>query len=327
MCVLAVCAFALPACAPSAADAPEQWRAVEIQATPVDFGADTVGRLRFRGGLALSSENPTFGGISGIEVLDGGRLLAVSDNGDWFEARLVLDETGALTGVSDMRTAFLRDEDGDVFPNKAAGDAEGLTQLPDGRFAVAFEQTQSIRIYDLNRDGPFGAAAGGPRLDGAARLPGNAGLEALASTADGALLVGAEGGDEEATPLWVAPPNASDPVAARIGYPLRGGYSLTSLDRMPDGGFVALERFYAPVIGARARISLFPAASLDARGEALPEVEELALLAPPRPLDNFEGISAVRMPSGVTRVYIVSDDNFNERQRTLLLAFDLIEDS
>jgi hypothetical protein len=318
--------LALAGCSPTAADQPEQWRAVAIDVTPVDFGAETVGRLRFRGGLALASENPVFGGLSGLEVLDDGRLIAVSDNGDWFEAQLRLDENGALVGVAGMRTAFMRDETGALFPNKAAGDSEALTQLPDGRFAVAFEQTQTIRIYDLNRDGPFGAAQPGPALEGAARLPGNNGLEALAATADGELVVGAEGGDERTTPIWVAPLDAHEPVPQRIGYPLRDGFSLTSMDRAPDGGFVALERFYAPIVGARARIARFPAASLSARGETLPEVEELALIAPPMPVDNFEGIAAVRAPDGATRIYIVSDDNFSARQRTLILAFDVIED-
>jgi hypothetical protein len=224
-----------------------------------------------------------------------------------------------------MRTAFLRDEDGVEFASKDTGDSEALTQLPDGRFAVSFEQTHLVRIYDLNRDGPFGAAQMGPRLDGVRRLPDNSSLEALSAAADGALLVGAEGGDGETTTLWVAPLDAAAPVAPRIGYPPRRGFSLTALDRLPAGGFVALERFYAPVIGPRARITRFPEASLNARGEALPEVEELALLAPPLELDNFEGIAAVRTPAGATRIYILSDNNFSSRQRTLLYAFDVIE--
>lgn len=318
-----LCALALAACSPSAADAPEQWRAVEVTATPVDLGVETVGRLRFRGGLALSSENSVFGGLSGLEVLEDGRLVAVSDNGDWFEARLVLDDEGTLVGVTDVRTAFIRDEEGGVFPNKAAGDAEALAHLPDGRFAVAFEQTQTIRIYDLNRDGPFGAARAGPSLEGAQRLPSNAGLEALAATADGELVVGAEGGAGAGTPIWVAPLDGGGAAPVRIRYELRGGFSLTSLDRLPDGGFVALERFYAPVIGPRARITRFPAESLNARGEALPEVEELARLAPPMPLDNFEAVAAVSMGDGATRLYILADDNFSERQRTLIYAFDV----
>lgn len=318
---------ALAGCAPANLDQPEQWRAVNVTATQVDFGAETVGRLRFRGGLELHSPDTVFGGLSGLEVLEDGRLFAISDNGDWFEGQIQLDEGGALIGLSGVRTAFMRDERGELFPTKEEGDSEGLAQLPDGRFAVSFEQSQTIRLYDMNRDGPFGAATPGPSLAGTERLPDNAGLEALAATAEGELVVGAEGGEEGATPIWVVPLNASAPVPPRIGFPLREGFSLTSLDRLPDGGFVALQRFYAPVIGARARISIFPAASLNARAEILPDVQELATISPPLAVDNMEGVAAVRMADGATRLYIVSDDNFNRRQRTLLLAFDIIENT
>ncbi|WP_325061468.1 esterase-like activity of phytase family protein [Vitreimonas sp.] len=319
---MSICAL-LSACAPAIIDTPEQWRAVDVETAPVALGAERVGRLRFRGGVEISSADEVFGGISDLEVLDDNRILAISDNGDWFEARLVLNEAGDLVGVSDVRSAFMRDENGRLFPTKRHGDSEDLSQLPDGRFAVSFEQTQSIRIYDFNRDGPFGAARPGPRLAGVERLHRNAGLEAIAATAEGALLVGAEGGEQRTTPLWLAPLDAQAPVEPRIGYPAALGYSLTALDRLPDGGFVALERFYAPVIGARARITMFPETSLAARGEALPALTVLAELAPPMPVDNFEGIAAQRLGSGATRIYVVSDDNFSDRQRTLLYAFDV----
>jgi len=320
------CAF-LSACAPAVIDAPEQWRSIAVEAEAVSLGVDTVGQLRFRGGVAITAQDATFGGISDLEVLDDNRIVAISDNGDWFEARLVLNDAGDLIGVSDVRTAYMRDEAGRLFQDKRHGDSEDLAQLPDGRFAVSFEQTQTIRIYDFNRDGPFGAARPGPRLDGVRDLHRNAGLEAMAATADGALLVGAEGGDARTTPLWLAPRDAQTPVASRISYPNAPGFSLTSLDRLPGGGFVALERFYAPVVGARARIAMFSEDSLNARGDALPELTVLAELAPPMPVDNFEGVAAQRLSNGVTRIYIVSDDNFSSRQRTLLYAFDVSSDA
>jgi hypothetical protein len=325
--LLALSALALAACSPSAADAPipEQWRQIDVTATPVALGARRAEHLLYRGGLVLTSSDATFGGLSGLEVLDNNRLIAISDAGQWFEGHLVLSEDGELTGLTEVRTALMRDEDGQPFANKAAGDSEDMTQMPDGRFAVSFEQTQTIRIYDLNRDGPFGAAVAGPPLARTETLRPNVGLEALAALPDGELLVGAEGGGSATTPLWRAPLDAHAPVEPLTGYPPERGYSLTSLDRLPDGGFVALERFYAPIIGARARITRFPDSALEAHGDRLGDVEELAKLAPPLTLDNFEGISAVRMPNGVTRIYIVSDNNFSTRQRTLLLAFDVDE--
>jgi hypothetical protein len=221
----------------------------------------------------------------------------------------------------------MRDERGEVFPNKRSGDAEDVAQLLDGRFAVSFEQTQTIRFYDLNRDGPFGAATAGPPLDYSERLPHNEGIEAMTALSDGRLLVGAEGEGHRSTPLWRAQLD-EDGAPQLIRFPLQQGFALTSMDRLPDGGIVALERFYAPVIGARARIVRFAENTLDdTRGDVLGGIEQLGLISPPLTLDNFEGVSAVRGPNGATRLYIVSDNNFSNRQRTLLLAFDLVEEN
>lgn len=314
--------LSLAACTPLAAEAPiaEQWRSLEVRAEPVAFPQERAGQLVFRGGLALSSDHPWFGGLSGLEVLEDGRFIAHSDDGDWFQGRLVLDESGALTGVADMRVALMRDEQGEPFQTKDQGDSEDIAQLPDGRFVVSFEQTQMLRLYDLNRDGPFGAAQPGPPLAETERLPSNVGLEAVASDGADGLLVGAEG-TGATTPLWHVRLDSRTPTPPSARYRYARGYALTSLDRLPDGGFVALERFFAPVIAPRARITRFSDAALAAGGVIEPE--QLARLSAPMPVDNFEGVSAVRGPNGATRLYIVSDDNFSRRQRTLLLAFDL----
>jgi hypothetical protein len=322
--LLAFCAL-LAACE-RAATAPimEQWRTIEVTATPADLGAAQVGRLQFRGGLELGSPR-YFGGLSGIELVDGDRLLILNDDAEWFDTRLVLDEAGDLIGLTPVRYTLMRDGRGEPFANQRTGDSEDLAQLADGRFAVSFEQTQTIRLFDFNRDGPFGASVAGPRLAGAQSLPANAGLEAVTTTADGRLLIGAEGGGGR-TPLWRVSLDAAEPAAPFKYYPLADGYSLTALDRLPDGGFVAVERFYAPVIGARVRITRFSEEALDAPGAVLSGIEVLAEIAPPLLLDNFEAITATRGPNGATRLYVVSDNNYNRRQRTLLYVFDIVSD-
>jgi hypothetical protein len=45
-------------------------------------------------------------------------------------------------------------------------------------------------------------------------------------------------------------------------------------------------------------------------------------LAAPMTVDNFEGVAVVPRANGGLRVYLLSDDNGNASQRTLLLAFD-----
>lgn len=317
---------ALAACSASDAEAPiaEQWRALSIHAEPIELGAERIGKLAFRGGLVLTSDDAEFGGLSGMEVLDGGRVLIVNDDAEWFEARLVLDERGWLAGFTDLRYAYVLDEAGEPLWPGRRSDSEGLTQLPDGRFAVSFEFTQSIRIYDLNRDGPFGAARAGPPLAGTAHLPSNAGIEALAAAANGDLIAGAEGGVGSPTvSLWRLPLDGAEPLEPIAQYRPEPSFSLTGLDRLPDEDFVAVERFYAPVIGGRTRITRFSENALGS-GEVAPE--ELARIAPPLVLDNFETIAATRLPDGTTRLYVLSDDNYNRRQRTLLFAFDIVDE-
>ena len=313
------------ACSCAAEDGPRPggWRDKDVSATPVELGAEQVGRLRFRGGLQLENERWNFGGFSGLEVLEDGQLFAITDNGYWLNAQLEFDEDGTLTGLHGARMAAMRDENGEGFPNKRSGDSEGLAILPDGRFAVSFEQTQTIRIYDLLGAGPEVAAEMGPALDESEQLAPNMGLEALAAGAEGDLVVGAEGGFFR-TRVWDAALDADAPSPPAAWYHIRTGYFLVGLDRMPDGRFVALERAYAPSLGARARISVFSAEDL-ASGRIDPE--PLGRLARPLAVDNFEGISAVALPDGGTRIYIISDDNFSDDQRSLLFAFDLIEDA
>jgi hypothetical protein len=75
-----------------------------------------------------------------------------------------------------------------------------------------------------------------------------------------------------------------------------------------------LERFYRkPLVQARLSRARLAA-------EIVPE--PLAVLHPPMSIDNFEGVAAFAT-EGEVRVLMLSDDNFSDAQRTLLLAFSL----
>jgi len=303
----------------------EQWMAAEITARPVDLdprhpGQRRIGKLIFRGGAALTADVPELGGLSGLYVGLDGRFVAVSDHASWIEARLISDpRTAAPLRFEHARVAGLRDENAERFYETGLGDAEGLARLPDGRFAVSYERTQLIRYHPLDRDGPFGRSVLGATLAEAGELEPNAGLEGLAYAGEGRLLVGAERG-EGGSMLWLAPVEGDTPARHIARLPAPIGYGLTGLDRLPNGDFVALQRFYAPVVGVRIRILRIDGAAL-ARGEV--ETDLLAYLAPPLNIDNFESVSAIPTTDGGARLYLISDDNFSRTQRTLLYVFDL----
>ena len=87
------------------------------------------------------------------------------------------------------------------------------------------------------------------------------------------------------------------------------------MDENPVGdGWYVVQRSFAPPIDARAQVRrMLP------NGELGPVLIALKL---PGTTDNFEGIAAERRGDGV-RLYLLSDDNGNPPQRTLLLAFNI----
>jgi hypothetical protein len=85
------------------------------------------------------------------------------------------------------------------------------------------------------------------------------------------------------------------------------------LDVAPGGEVLALERFYAPGAGNSIRV-------LELTVQDGVRAREIAALDPPLALDNFEGLSVAEI-GGARVVFLVSDNNFNDRQRTLIYAF------
>lgn len=302
---------------------PDDWEPIRVAARAVDLAPEdktirTVGPLTYRGGLDLASDDPRFGGLSGLHVEPDGRMIAVSDRGDFFVARLTLNDAGDLTGLVDARLAAMRDTNGRPFRSKDAADSEDIARLPDGRFAVSFEQTHSIRIYDLDAKGPAAAPDRELALAGTEPLKPNDSLEALAPFDDKILTAGE--GVLGRAPFWIAP-LASEALPAPLGNTAtKDFYGLVAVAKLPDGDYLAMERFFAPVIGVRIHLRRVTRASLDAGNWDGPAIADFA---PPVALDNFEGLAVVPRTDGTLRIYIVADNNFSSSQRTLLYAFDL----
>jgi hypothetical protein len=302
------------------------WKPITLNVTPVALGTERAAMLRFRGGLELDCEDPAFGGISGIVVRADGDFLAITDKGTWIAGHLKLDGEGTLQGIGDVAIAPVLDEYGKPLASKEEADTEGLTLFGAGRVAVSFERTQTVRLYPLGA-GPWpgasapGAAEPGPPLADTGDLVSNEGLESIAAFPDGTrLLIGSERGDERGARLWATANFASS--EAPIAYlPLAPGFRLVGLDLLPDGDFVALERFYAPPKDVRIRLFRVDAESIAGGSDV--HARLLAEFLPPLPLDNFEAISSAKMADGAIRIYLASDDNFSPAQRTLLYAFDL----
>lgn len=311
--------------APVAAQTPLTIETAPLRLNPDDKTQQTVGALRWRGGLVLSAEDPRFGGLSDLVLSPDGRTLtAVSDEGRWLTARLAYDSAGNLAGLSGAEWGALRSPKGLLLSDKRQQDAEGLARLADGSLVVAFERAHRLRRFaggDLARP-PVDL----PAPPGLAAADGNGGLEALLALAGDRLLAftegqelgGLKGGGSYAVYL-------RDSAGRWHGLALKpkGLFVPTGAAQFPNGDVLLLERRFTLLGGLSARLRRIPVASI--QPGALLEGEEIAELRPPLTLDNFEGVAVHRLGDGRLRITLLSDDNFNALQRTLLVQFELVE--
>jgi hypothetical protein len=291
--------------------------AVEARSVPLDWNdadASVVGRLRFRGGLLLSSDDPRFTELSALMVTADGRgFVSVTDQGYWIRGGLVYDDRGDLTGVADVTLEPLGGPDGRVLRKNTLRDAESLAPAPGGGTVVAFEDVHRLWLYPPDGGRPVAIP---PPAD-LSRAPRNRGVEALTLLSDNRFLVLTEGCTTDGGVVgWVG----GEQGWSRVTYATSGGFKPTGATTLPGGDVLVLERRFPP-IGARiqrlAKETIVPGAMLEGK--------EIARLEGSLTVDNMEGIDARAGPGGETLVYVVSDDNDNPLQRTYLLMFELIE--
>ena len=279
-----------------------------------------VGRLEYRGGLHLVSDDPRFGGISSLRVLpDGQHLAAVTDEGWWVSARLVYHDR-VLQALEEVEMGPLLGPDGKAPEGKDSRDAESLALLPNGEFVVGFEREHRLLRYPAGTGRPDGIPVPCPAPPGLEGAPFNGGIEALVALRGGGLLALTEYWIEKDQVVgWTGGPNEWKRLGLRFEQALRPSDGAL----LPRGDVLVLERAYNPqrgVVNVRVRQigrdKIRPGSALGGR--------LVAEFSPPLVLDNFEGIAAVRDASGETHVFLVSDDNLNPaQQRTLLLMFAL----
>jgi hypothetical protein len=292
---------------------------VELPLNRSDPAADRVGRLRFLGALHLRSDNIRFGGLSGVLWEPAcRRLLAVSDSGTW--VALEPEEDGdRLRGIHAAWIAPLLDDKGQPRASKAAADAESLARTTDGATWVFFEQRHRGERYPgLTACSPE-TLGGSPDLlfepDVTKDWPLNGGMEAVGAADEKLIAIsemapGKTGGragfsSERGKPIetfdWVIPD---------------GGYQPTAMDQLDGETMLVLHRR----VGMLAGLSMVLTEGRPGSGEA---PREVARMAPPYTVDNMEAL-AIRREGERKFIYMLSDNNFNGLQRTLLLKFELL---
>ena len=274
----------------------------------------TVGALKFLGGWELRSDNADFGGISALVALKDGRFLGVSDAGALIGFGLTNNDRIDRPFIAALPGAFgksLTYED---------RDSEGIAYDPaSGKLWVSYEFRHAIRRFPPSLS----------RVDGLVRpvtmrsWPKNSGAEALVRLNDGRFLAFAEGGPDDG--IYPAIQFSGDPVeTGTTQYPFRyrptQGYRITDASQLTDGRLLLLERRIGFPEGFTAKLLVLDPAKIVR--DAIVSAEVIATLAPPLLVDNMEGL-AITQEQGRTVLWLISDNNFNAIQRTLLMKFAL----
>lgn len=297
---------------------------VTVQTRPVPLDrsqppSTKAGKLEYRGGIELQSSDKRFGGFSSLWVSpDGQRMLTISDVSDWLTARLVYGPPNELVGIADAEMGRLVGIDGHPLPAQTfETDAEALEMASSGGIVVTFERNHRVWLYPAATP-PFSLAPRALALPpGLKDAPSNEGVEALAELPDGRFLAVPEGLREgDAFVGWIG----DGKVWQKLTVASHGAYQPTDAKALPNGDVILLERRYNPLTGLGARLRLIPAHQIVPGGRL--NGEELADIAPPLSIDNFEGLG-VRRGDGEWLIYIISDDNFQSVQRTYLMMFAL----
>lgn len=296
-----------------------------------DPGQERVGRLRYMGGLVLTSRDRRFGGISGMLWEPAcNRILAASDDGQWFV--LTPEENGErLTGIAQAWTASFRRPGDAPIASKGEVDSEALARDDNGRVWAFFEQVhRAERFPAIDACRPETLSSLPDRIW---MLPGtqgwamNGGAEAAAGT--GGMFVflsessSTVAGVEDRRGV-IASPHEGAAGPRIFSYAAPSGFSPTDMDALngdgADGRMLVLHRRLSGLGGFSAIVA---EADLPAEGAGPVTPREIARLAAPLIVDNMEAL-AVRAEGERRFVYLMSDDNFKGFQRTLLLKFELL---
>ena len=303
-----------------------------VNATPItrfanaDIGKPTQG-LIFRGGLVLDSQVDTFGGLNGVGFTGpDNRLAMVSDRGTFISGQLIYDDRGAPLSLVGVDISPIQNAKGADLPNNFSRDAEALAVVErDGvptSVRIGFENLTRVADYALENGVPVGRARAVEIPSWLSRNRSNESLEAVCIAPPASPIAGS-------TLLLTEGITTGD--GAHSGYLLgrkdRGGISYRSGDQtaptdcafLPNGDLLVLERGVV-LVSFAARLVRVPATEVRPGAEMTGTVVFEGVGGD---LDNMEGLAVHPGPDGASRITLISDNNFNDWERTLLLEFSL----
>lgn len=256
-----------------------------------------------------NSQDPDFGGFSGLHLSDDGQqLVALGDREVLIATATITRDNGQITKIGPP--TLTRIPLPNTTPNAGFADSEGLAIANDGTIFISTEGPRHS-LYALNGL-PDSTPIKLPQHPDFPKLQGNSSLEALAIGPDRALYTIPErsGRATRPFPVYRLKDGIWD-IPFRIAR--RGNHLVVGADIGPDNRLYVLERHFTG-IGFQSRVRRF---DLDGTNE------KTILDTINGTHDNLEGISVWRDAENQLRITMISDDNFRFFQRTEIVEYQI----
>ncbi|MFC3051444.1 esterase-like activity of phytase family protein [Kordiimonas pumila] len=270
-----------------------------------------AGDLSYIAGWELTGNNWNFGGFSGLLVSnDEKKLIALSDKGYWLTASLNI-----TSYVQPLYAGVIRHAGTANKENKETFyDAESLTEY-NGGFLIGAENNNRL-LFTPSVSEPLVLSPLNDLVD-LSGLSNNNGIEAMTTTPQGEIWMFAENSRNAQgnQPAWKIVNGKAD----KLLFHAPKNFSPTDAAALADGSLLILMRKYSALEGVAMKLLHIPRANLEK--PILEGIELAHLTGSEANIDNMEGLDIVLRPDGSYHIYMMSDDNFNIFQRTILLLF------
>jgi len=284
----------------------------------IDSDGMEVGCMRLTSGVTLRGPKG-FGGYSGMDFdAESGALTLLSDAGHLFTAKLNVSDSGrieTLTGGS--RSKIVRPGN-----PKSRNDTEGLARLG-GDWLVTREHDHDAVRVQLT-DGQYLQSEQLTDFSAIGTFPPNKSFEAVAAIGDGGFLLIPEHHDKAwQTPVIQWKPRKEPRTIAT--YQGEKDFHVTDMTTDDSGErLFIVERAFSRMAGPRAKIKAVRINQvLGTEADQIIEPETLGRLTLFHGVDNMEGLAYFKAKDGSENLLVVSDDNYNSTQRTVLMTLRL----